>query len=489
MKNRHSFVPYLLIIFFTITAISCENKESESEKPNIIYILADDMGYGDLGCYGQKLIQTPNIDRLAAEGMLFTQHYSGGTVCAPSRSSLLTGQHTGNTFIRGNRSTTEGGRDLPSDVVTVAEILKEVGYTTGAFGKWGLGMMDTPGHPNKQGFDEFFGYLSQGRAHRYYPDYLIHNDEEYPLEGNDLINTVTYSQDVIQQKTLEFISNNKANPFFLYVPHLIPHAELAVPDDSIFHIYDGQFEETPWGFNPSNNMYSGNDYGASNFHIAGYAPVEKPRATFAAMISRIDHHVGEILSLLEELGISKNTLVIFTSDNGPHIEGGADPDFFNSNDPFRGYKRDLYEGGIRVPMIAHWPGQIKEGTVSDHISAFWDVMPTLAEITGANLPDNTDGISFLPTLTGKKEQMQHNYMYWEFHEMSGKLAVRKGKWKAVRNDVFNDRVSGIELYDLSTDPGESINLADEFPDLINEMREVMKTARTEAPEYDFPVKW
>ena len=489
MNLINTSLPYLLTSCLAITAASCGSKTEESGKPNIIYILADDLGYGDLGCYGQQWIKTPNLDRLAAEGMLFTQHYSGSTVCAPARSSLMTGQHTGNTFIRGNSSTMEGGRDLPSEVITVAEILKEVGYTTGVFGKWGLGMMDTPGHPNKQGFDEFFGYLSQGRAHRYYPDYLDHNYEIYPLEGNDLVNKVTYSQDIMQQKTLEFISANRDKPFFLYVPHLIPHAELAVPEDSFIRMYDGQFEEVPWGFNPTNNIYSGNDYGAPNFNIAGYAPVAKPRATFAAMVSRLDHHVGEIMALLEELGISGSTLIMFSSDNGPHREGGADPDFFKSNGPLKGYKRDLYEGGIRVPMIARWPGKIKEGTVSDHISAFWDVMPTLAEITGARIPDNTDGISFLPTLTGNKKQNQHAYLYWEFHEMNGKLAVRKGKWKAVRVNVFDKVISEIELYDLSTDPGESKNLAIEFPDIVNEMKEIMKTTRSESPQYSFPVKW
>lgn len=489
MQLKNNSFHYLLTSCLAITTISCETKTEGSEKPNIIYILADDLGYGDLGCYGQQWIKTPNIDRLAAEGILFTQHYSGSTVCAPSRSSLMTGQHSGNTFIRGNKASTESGRDLPSEVITVAEILKEVGYTTGAFGKWGLGMMDTPGHPNKQGFDEFFGYLSQGRAHRYYPDYLDHNYGKYPLEGNDLVNTVTYSQDVMQEKTLEFIRANRDKPFFLYVPQIIPHAELAVPEDSIIKMYDGQFDETPWGFEPTNNMYSGNDYGAPNFNIAGYAPVAKPRATFAAMVSRLDHYVGQIMVLLDELGISENTLIMFSSDNGPHIEGGADPDFFNSNGPFKGYKRDLYEGGIRAPMIARWPGKVKKGTVSDHISAFWDVMPTLAEITGARLPDNIDGISFLPTLTGKKKQTQHEYLYWEFHEMNGKLAVRKGKWKAVRNNVFNENISEIELYDLSADPAESNNLANEFPDLINEMKQIMKTARTESREYEFPVKW
>ncbi len=262
-----------------------------------------------------------------------------------------------------------------------------------------------------------------------------------------------------------------------------------VPEDSIIKIYKGKFEEIPWGFDQSKSIYSGNDYGAPDFNIAGYAPVRRPKTVFAAMVSRLDYHVGEIMSLLEELSISNNTLIMFSSDNRPHIAGGADPDFFDSNGPFRGYKRDLYEGGIRVPMIARWPGKIKEGVVTNHISAFWDIMPTLAQITGAEIPEDIDGISFLPTLIGKKEQNKHDYLYWEFHEMNGKLAVRKGKWKAVRNNVFNDSISEIELYDLLSDPDESDNMAGEFPDVISEMKEIMKTTRTVSPEYSFPAVW
>ncbi len=479
-----------VVASLALSTVSSAAKREDSKRPNIIYILADDLGYGDLGCYGQHHIKTPNIDKLAAQGMLFTQHYTGSAVSAPSRSVLMTGQHTGNTFIRGNGSTKPGGTNLPLNVVTVAELLKGVGYATGAFGKWGLGMQDTPGHPNKQGFDEFFGYLSQSDAHRYYPKYLIHNNEEFQLEGNDLVNKVTFSPDLIQLHALQFIKDNKDKPFFMFVPSIIPHAELVIPEDSIFKSYDGKFEEKPWGFEPTANVLQGNPYGAPNFEMKGYAPIAKPRATFAAMVSRLDKQVGEIMILLDQLGLSENTLIMFSSDNGPHKEGGADPDFFNSNGVYKGYKRDLYEGGIRTPMIASWPSTIKAGTKSDLISAFWDVMPTLADIAGVKIAEKIDGISFLPTLKGnKKAQKAHEYMYWEFYEQGGKIAVRKGKWKAVRLEALTKKELVIELYDLSTDPGETKNVASQFPNVVNEMIEIMKSARTESPYYDFSVNW
>ncbi len=484
-SNLSILYPASLLVF-----TACQShikKDAEPLKPNIIYILADDLGYGDLGCYGQEIITTPNIDKLAQQGLLFTQHYSGSTVCAPSRSSLMSGQHTGNTYIRGNRELQpEGQHPMAAEVLTFAEILQDAGYATGAFGKWGLGMADSEGSPNKQGFDEFFGYLCQRYAHRYYPTYLWHNNQQYWLEGNDWTNKAVYAPDVIQEKTLEFIRNHKEGPFFAYIPSLIPHAETIAPEDSILNLYDGKFEETPWGIDNTGNHYQGNDYGAENFVIEGYAPVLNPRASFAAMVTRLDHQVGEIIDLLDELGLTENTLVIFTSDNGPHTEGGADPDFFNSNGIFRGYKRDLYEGGIRVPMLASWPGKIAPNTQTDHPSAFWDVYPTLVEIAGAEIPDHIDGISFLPTLLGEKEnQQQHEYLYWEFHERGGRKALRKGDWKLVNYNVFNPENTTVELYNIPNDPGEQNNLASAHPAIVEELTLLMKSERTESELFPF----
>ena len=474
-----------------IMLASCSGPEPAQPPPNIIYILADDLGYGDLGCYGQEIVKTPNLDRLAEEGMRFTQHYAGSTVCAPSRSALMTGRHTGHTAIRGNRSPVEGGRNLPSEIVTVAEMLKKAGYTTGIFGKWGLGARGTEGVPGNQGFDEFLGYLDQGRAHRYYPDYLVHNGVKYPLEGNDLVNTVTYAPDVIQEHTLEFIRQNSDTTFFAYVPVIIPHAELIAPGDTFMRMYDGKLQEDTAGGtkNEGGSIYAGNDYGSPGFRIAGYASQEKPRQVFAAMVTRLDHYVGEIMDELDRLGIAGNTLVMFTSDNGPHLEGGADPGFFDSNGPLKGYKRDLYEGGIRVPMIARWPGMIEPGSESDHVSAFWDFMPTMAEVAGVPVPGIRDGISMLPVLLGSDTQEKHNHLYWEFHEQNGKVALRRGKWKAVRVNVYDSTRTASELYDLETDPGEENNLAGEHPEVVRQMERIMKAVRTGTGAYPFPAVW
>jgi len=461
-------------------------KQTGTEKPNIIYILADDLGYGDLGCYGQLKIKTPNLDRMAEEGMLFTQHYSGCTVSAPSRSSLMTGQHTGHTYIRGNKEVIpEGQVPIAGSCVTIAEVLKQAGYLTGAFGKWGLGMADTEGSPNKQGFDEFFGYLCQRFAHRYYPEYLWHNDKKFMLNGNDWKNKKTYSPDVIQEHILKFIRTNKDNRFFAYIPGIIPHAEITAPEDSFLTKYDGQFEEIPWGFNNQNGPHEGNDYGAANFEVRGYAPIRNPRAMFAAMVSRLDHQIGEILNLLNELEIAENTIVIFTSDNGPHQEGGADPEFFNSFGGLRGYKRDLYEGGIRVPMIVRWPAKIKKASKTDHISAFWDIMPTLAEIAGVNAPENIDGLSFLPVLTGQDFQQEHAAMYWEFHELGGRQAVRKGDWKLLKFNVLDPSNTTTELYNLKTDAREQNNVAAQHPAIVEELSGIMEISRNSSKLFPF----
>ncbi|MCC5931436.1 MAG: arylsulfatase [Cyclobacteriaceae bacterium] len=484
MKYIHESFFLLIFVAFACQSAGTSNT-ADQKQPNVIYILADDLGYGDLGCYGQELIKTPRIDKMAREGMKFRQHYSGSAVCAPSRSSLMTGLHTGHTFIRGNKEIGEEGQQpLGDDVYTIAQLMKEAGYVTGAFGKWGLGMQNTTGSPLRKGFDEFFGYLCQRFAHRYYPEYLWHNDQKYPLKGNDWTNKVTYAPDVIHEKSLDFIRNNKDKPFFLYIPFVAPHAEIIAPDDAFLEMYQGQFEEMPWGMKNSETENASNDYGAENFYVAGYAPQSTPRSVFAAMISRLDAQVGEVLDLIKELGIDDNTLVIFTSDNGPHQAGGADPDFFNSNGPLKGYKRDLYEGGIRVPMIARWPGKIAEGSISQHPSVFYDLMPTLADITKYKLTRPVDGQSFLPSLLGHGNQNTHEYLYWEFHERGGRQALRQGDWKLVRYNVLTENFT-TELYNLSKDIAEENNLAEEQPEKVAELLGLMKNARTPSEIFRF----
>ncbi len=470
------------IISAVIFSTACggpERPQNIPDKPNIIYILADDLGYGDLSFTGQERYETPNIDRLFAEGMFMTDHYAGSTVSAPSRSSLMTGQHTGNTPIRGNIEVKpEGQHPLPA-IPTLANYLQDAGYATGAFGKWGLGFVGTTGDPNAHGFDIFYGYNCQRIAHRYYPPYIWYNDKQVYLEGNDWTNMQTYAQDVIHEKSLAFIEENSSDPFFLFVPALIPHAELIVPEDEIWDKYRNKYPETPWV-----NQRHGAEYGPDLDPIL-YASVEKPRATYAAMVARLDMYVGEILEKLEELNIHNQTIIFFTSDNGPHQEGGNDPEFFNSRGGFRGYKRDLYEGGIRVPLGVYWPGVIPAGSVSDHVSAFWDMLPTFSELAGANVPDDMDGISMVPTILAKNnDQKQHEYLYWEFHERGGRQAVRKGSWKAVRYNVFQGN-RPIELYDLSVDPFETNDIADQHPDLVERMAHIMTDARTDSDIFTF----
>lgn len=460
---------------------SCQTGSGEpadqQRLPNIIYILADDLGYGDLGCYGQERFSTPRIDQLAQGGIRFTRHYAGSTVCAPSRSVLLTGFHTGHTPVRGNREVEpEGQYPLPDQAFTLAEMLREQSYVTGAFGKWGLGFPGSEGDPVHQGFDQFFGYNCQRYAHRYYPAYLWENRQKYKLEGNDWVHTVTYAPDVIQSKTLEFIHAHRDQPFFAYIPMIIPHAELIIPGDSASLEFAGSFPEEPYRGGP------GADYGPGLI-ISRYCSQDAPRATFAAMVRRLDRYVGEIIDTLEALGLEENTLVIFSSDNGPHREGGADPEFFNSNGNLRGIKRDLYEGGIRVPMIAYWPGTIRAGRITDHVSAFWDLFPTLADLTGYAL-DSTDGISFLPELLGR-EQPEHAMLYWEFHEQGGKQALLAGSWKAVRLQVGKDSTGPLELYRLDEDPQETMNLASDYPELVQQFSRMMQEARTPSPHFNF----
>jgi arylsulfatase A len=447
----------------------------EEKPPNIIYILADDLGYGDLSCYGQQKFSTPNIDKLAKEGMLFTQHYTGCTVSAPSRSCLMTGLHTGHTQIRGNKEwKPEGQWPLPADSYTIAEMLKKIGYSTGTFGKWGLGFVGTEGDPNRQGFDEFYGYNCQSLAHNYYPDHLWHNQEKILLHENDNGKDGAYSADLIQKAALSFIEINKNKPFFLFYASTIPHAELSAKEEYM-KLFRGKFDPE--------KSFKGVDNGPT-FRLGPYGSQSECHAAFASMVKELDDYVGELMDKLKELGLEKNTIVVFTSDNGPHLEGGGDPDYFNSNGVLKGYKRDLYEGGIRTPMIVKWPGKVKAGSKSDHISAFWDIMPTIAEITGAKSAPGIDGISFLPALTGK-EQKQHEYLYWEFHEQGGKVAIRTGNWKAVKRDIDKIPQGVTELYDLSADIGETKNIASSNPEIVLKIEAIMKQAHTSSEVFPF----
>ncbi len=443
---------------------------SASDRPNIVYILADDLGWGDLSLYGQSHFETPNIDRIAKEGIQFMQHYSGSTVCAPSRSSLMTGLHTGHTPIRGNfEIKPEGQMALPAESVTIAEILQDEGYVTGAFGKWGLGFPGSEGDPINQGFDVFFGYNCQRIAHNYYPYHLWSSGKRLPLTANEGTHEGVYAPEFIQEKTLDFIEANHDKPFFCFVPHVIPHAELFAPERYMARFRGKLLPE---------KHYEGTDEG-ENYRIGGYGTQPESHAAFAAMVTMLDDHVGQILDKLYNLGIEKNTLVIFTSDNGAHSEGGADPEYFDSNGPFRGLKRDLYEGGIRVPMLARWIGKIEAGTKTRHVSAFWDVLPTVCDLTGIDKPKGIDGISFAPTLLGTGEQKKHSHLYWAFHERGGRVAVRKGDWKLVKYNVDKDPDAIWELYDLSIDIGESRNVAAQHPELVKDLAEI--AAKSEVP--------
>ncbi|MBN2312471.1 MAG: arylsulfatase [Sedimentisphaerales bacterium] len=435
---------------------------SNPQKPNIIFILADDLGYGDLGCFGQKQIKTPNLDKMAAEGMKLTQHYAGSTVCAPSRCCLMTGKHTGHCTVRGNVDFL-----IKPDEMTVAKILRQAGYSTGCIGKWGIGHPSPPNGPRNNGFDFFFGYLSMWHAHNYYPDFLWKNGEKIPLRNvvrhpekhykkgqEDLVGLaskkVDYSHDLFTDEALAFIERQR-RPFFLFLPYTIPHANNEAK----------QFGEHGMEV-PDYGIYKDRDW-------------PEPEKGKAAMISRLDRDIGRIFAKLKALGIDEQTLVIFSSDNGPHKEGGVQPDFFDSNGPLKGTKRDLYEGGIRVPTIARWPGKIKAGTRCEHISAFWDILPTFAELAGAPVPEGIDGISMAPALMGQP-QRQYEYLYWEFHEGRSQQTVRIGDWKALRRAPSRP----IELYHLESDIGEQNNVADAHPDIVARAKEIFSTIRTDA---------
>ena len=455
---------------------ACGTAVKEKQLPNIVYILADDLGYGDLSCYGQTKFQTPNIDRLSQEGMMFTQHYTGCTVSAPSRSSLMTGLHTGHTPIRGNKGwEPEGQWPLPASSVTIPEMLKIAGYTTGAFGKWGLGYIDTEGDPNGQGIDEFYGYNCQSLAHNYYPDHLWRNHEKILLHDNDSGKTGAFSAELIHREAISFMEKNRDKPFFLFYPTTIPHAELFAKEEYI-EKFRGKF--TP------EKEFKGVDNGPT-YRLGPYGSQPEAHAAFAAMVTQLDDYVGELMAKLKELGLEENTIIMFASDNGPHLEGGADPDFFNSNGDLKGYKRDMYDGGVRTAFLVKWPGNVKEGSKSDHISAFWDLMPTLAEITGADMPENSDGISFLPSLLGKKNQKQHEYLYWEFHEQGGKIGIRMNNWKAVKRNVDKTPQGETELYDITNDIGEENNVASANPEIVTRMEEIMKEAHSPSEIFPF----
>lgn len=456
--------------------------QDRQKPPNIVYIYADDLGYGELGCYGQQKIRTPHLDRLASEGMRFTQHYSGAPVCAPSRCMLMTGKHSGHSYIRGNyemggfEDEKEGGQmPLHENAFTIAHMLRERGYATGLVGKWGMGVTGTTGSPLKQGFDHYFGYLDQKQAHNHYPSHLWEDDRIRPLRNPWLdvhqrldpktatdadfarFSGTDYAPGLMGDKALEFISANRKRPFFLYFAITLPHLSLQVPD-SFLHLYDEIFpDEKPY-------------YGGKS-----YAPVRRPLSAYAAMISFLDAQVGRVLDRLKSLGLDKNTLVMFSSDNGNTFDiGGVQPDFFQGNGGLRGLKMDLYEGGIRVPFLARWPGHIARGSVSDHVSTQYDMMATLSDITG-RMVEGTDGISLRPVLTGHPEkQRNHEFLYFEYPEKGGQMAVRIGDWKGVRRDVRKNANAPWELYDLSVDRSERQDLASGHPDILAQMQAVAR---------------
>ena len=492
--------------------LSCKDKkplvdeEVKSVKPNIIYILADDLGYAEVGAYGQEKIETPNIDSLAKSGMLFTQHYSSAPVCAPARHMLLTGKHAGHAYIRSNSewkergevwnyramerdSTLEGQGPMPKSTITMAHLLKGVGYTTAMVGKWGLGAPHTHSLPNTMGFDFFYGYNCQRQAHTYYPVHLYKNKNRVHL-ANDTIAPHTplakdadpnspesyfdftltdYAPDLMFREITDFVDTNKMKPFFLYWATPIPHVALQAPQKWVDFYKDKFGNEKP---------YLGDK---------GYFPHQNPHAAYAAMVSYLDENIGKLVQQLKDVGVYENTIIIFTSDNGPSYTGGADPDYFESAKPFEGrYGRGkgfLYEGGIRVPMIASWPNHIQPGSTSDHISAHYDMLATFADIAGYESPEATDGISMLPTMISEGNQKTHDFMYWEFPSYGGQVAMRMGDWKIVRQNLMNKETPTIELYNLKNDPTETTNVAEAHPDILKKATEIFRAER-EVPELD-----
>lgn len=448
----------------TLLLLSCGFAIADT-KPNVIYILADDLGLGDLGCYGQKKLKTPNIDRLAKEGMQFSAHYSGNTVCSPSRAVLMTGQHPGHVHCRGNGE--ENDFALDPEMTTLPRLFKNAGYVTGAFGKWGLGETHLEGVPNPltHGFDHFTGWKSQRIAHTYYPSSIVRDGKEIPMEEG------TFVHDLIMGDAMNFIkaSVKAEKPFFCYIPTAVPHAAMHAPKEmhekwrKVYPQFDHKIGK--YGAGPDEKC----------------PPVQNPIAGFAAMMENFDNQIGEIFEMLDELKVAKNTIVIFSSDNGTHIEGGHNPKFWDSNGPLRGHKRDLYEGGIRTPFLVRWPEKVQAGSKSAHISAFWDILPTMAELIGQPVPKQSDGISIVPTLLAKGEQPKHTYIYHEFVKKNIKpyaaRSLRYGDWKAVQA-TKKGSLGSIELYNLKNDPSETKNLAKQYPEIVSKMEVYMEEAHT-----------
>lgn len=462
--NRNLTLPIMLLGSLG-TALA-----QRADRPNVIFILADDLGYGDLGCYGQKIIETPHIDSLARRGMRFTDFYAGCSVSAPSRASLMTGRHTGHTKIRGNREVRPEGQASMADVPTLGSIFAQAGYRTGLFGKWGLGAPGSGAEPLDRGFDRFYGYNCQRMSHSYYPPHLWADRERVTLAENAHERRSTYAPDLIQQDALYFIrqSAQVGTPFLAMMTYTLPHAELNLPHKALYEYYRTKVTPRPW-----KSGYQG-----------GYHETPDAHASFAAMVGQLDQYVGELVETLRDLGIEDNTLIIFTSDNGPHREGGADPEYFDSNGPLRGVKRDLYEGGVRVPMIATWPGRIEAGCETSAPGAFWDFVPTFATLLGQDrLAEGTDGRSLMSLWSGERTWPHDRPLYWEFHEEGGKMALRQGVWKLIALKVHSGQPK-YELYRLDRDLGETKDVAARYPHIVARMQAQMKRMRTASQ--DFP---
>lgn len=482
-------------LFFLAASIALLTGAGAAEKPNIVFILADDLGFRELGCYGQEKIQTPRIDQLAREGMKFTRAYSGSPVCAPSRCVLMTGKHPGHAIVRNNRAMTpEGQYPIPKSEETIAELLAQEGYISGAFGKWGLGNIWSEGNPNEQGFEKFFGYNCQAHAHSYYPATLWDNDQKYPLKNDppvpghaglvggsdprnpasyDIFKGQDYASDHIANQALQFIKDNKDRPFFLYYPSLIPHVALHVPDEDLKPYLDEGWNDPPF----------------TREKGYGYTPHFTPRAAYAAMITRLDTYVGRVMDLIDELGLTDNTIVVFSSDNGTtHLKNEVDYDFFASVGELRGLKGQLWEGGIRVPQIVKWPGKVEAGSTTDQVTGFEDWLPTLLDLIGAGeaVPEEVSGISIADTLLGN-EQEERGFLYREFQGYRGQQAVWLGnRWKGIRTDILkkgNKEPLKIELFDMESDPSESTDVAAANPEMVSEIKALMSSERSVSEEF------
>ncbi|HEC42994.1 MAG TPA: arylsulfatase [Bacteroides sp.] len=479
-KNLFKLIPVVLIALLIILG-SCgqgsEDKASPDRLPNIIFIMADDLGYAEAGCYGQSIIKTPAIDRISEEGMKFTRFYAGSPVCAPSRSVLMTGMHTGHTYIRDNGDPADRDPDLPfpgqnpipDSILTIAEIMKEQGYVTGCMGKWGLGHTNTSGDPGNQGFDLFYGYKCQRHAHSHYPNFLWRNNEMEELEGNDRsLVGAQHSQDLFTLEALNFIQENRDTSFFLYLPFIIPHLSIQTTD----RFLDMYKEIVP----------------EADYVHRGYLQHPYPHAAYAGMITQMDDAIGQVLDQIDKLGLEEETIIFFTSDNGPAYDrlGGSDSDFFNSSGPLQGRKGSLLEGGIRVPLVVKWTGKISAGSLSEIQSALWDILPTLCEVSGSEIPENTDGISILPALLSTGEQKKHESLYWEFPSYGGQAALIKGDWKLLVRNLYSEKETvSVQLFNLNDDVGEKNDLATENPELITEMLQEMSRSHVHSDLFGF----